>query len=72
MLCILREKVKFLLQLNLNLEFLDLCFICFLHVSFSAIITIIKKKSKFVFFLAYEENCVRRKITSHYPRETHS
>lgn len=43
MLCILREKVKFLLQLNLNLEFLDLCFICFLHVSFSAIITIIKK-----------------------------
>lgn len=30
-----------------------------------------KKKSKFVFFLAYEENCVRRKITSQYPRGTH-
>lgn len=43
MLCILREKDKFLLQLNLNHKFLELCFICFLHVSFSAIISIIKK-----------------------------
>lgn len=64
-LCILREKDKFLLQLILKLNTATTRFrlIFFFSACFtSAIVTI--KKLKTESFLAHEENCVRGKIAA--------
>lgn len=65
MLCILREKGKFLLQLilNLNTSTPKTLRNILLYVSLlQSIITTIKRKTNFL--LAHEENCVRGKIAA--------
>lgn len=64
MLCILREKGKFLLQLilNLNTSTPKTLRNILLYVSLLQSITTIKRKTNFL--LAHEENCVRGKIAA--------